>query len=906
MSGGSRFATCTVCCMSSTPLKRRRLAAVLAALSGAVAISSSGVARAAPPAEYTYRLLYELSNSEFSNGSNRLCGIAFNNHGHAAWIRNGIVNPGGSRDNNVRQLWFHDGTQARLLWSSSAASYVAGEDEFYPDCSGTANTAGSSAVALNDADLVVVQVAVRGGAPSNQPGQNPPEFYWIDAAQDPAPVLRSGQAGTGPNSNYGKGINLNSSGQIGLGRASNPGTVNNAWVLTATDGIASATGSFTPLDSAFSNATLTNDAGWVVSWFGRGTTCPAGAGCTAILSVLDPTRNDAARQREIPIGPGSEWTGDSTEKAMGLNNRGLTSVRGGGNQAACYPQRMSVFDVGLVPKEYLIAGVGTTIPMQEPGSCSGGGWSGSTMNDWNQLVFFADTRVDGLNNSQIWLADISGSAFRRAIPIFDSVDPSSVIDVGGGRRIRVTSNQWIGAESLNEAGQVAINTWFVNDASPTGTRQGILVATPCAGCSPGKAAQPLESLPGAGWRFDGCRWTVEGGPVTPGQAVQCGAWQNPPLAFGYDYAVEGDGPAFATLMVPVPLPDGDDSFTVEFGGNSHPLAAGQVFRFTDHVPAGVRAFRISGIDTLPAMADSVVVRLTHLASNDVDFTITAVPVAQNDTPIASFTLSSALVAGCRNVSGTVTLSEPAPAIGATATINDTLDAALPPETVRFAAGEVTRRFTIKTRAVAADVAGEVSVTLGPQTATRPLTLRRIGVSSLSVTPTQIVGGAGAAGVARLECAAGPGPITVALSSTNPAAAAPTVASIQIPAGANSGAFAVQTAPVLATTSVRIAGTANGLTRTRTVRVLPAAAVSPTRLSFGNVPVNTSRALSTTLTNRGSAPITVTGISLSGSGASINVTFAPTAAVSRSARLSVATTATATAIAVTLSGSGVVP
>jgi len=63
--------------------------------------------------------------------------------------------------------------------------------------------------------------------------------------------------------------------------------------------------------------------------------------------------------------------------------------------------------------------------------------------------------------------------------------------------------------------------------------------------------------------------------------------------------VEGDGPAFATLMVPVPLPDGDDSFTVEFGGNSYTLAAGQVFRFTDYVPAGVRAFRISGSTRCP-------------------------------------------------------------------------------------------------------------------------------------------------------------------------------------------------------------------------------------------------------------------------------------------------------------------
>jgi hypothetical protein len=901
--------------------------AVATALAGCVTMLLPCGALAAPGPEYSYRLLYELNRTEFQR-VNRLCSVALNEQGHAAWIRNGITNPDGTSDLNVRQLWFHDGTQARLLWSSTEANWIAGEDEFFPTCSGVANTSGGSTVALNDDDLLVVQVGVRSGAPSAQPGQNPPEFFWIDAKQDPVPVLRTGQSASTSNfSTYGRGFNLNGAGQIGIHAVTSAGTRDAGWQLTATDGLTSQSGAFPSLDGNWAAATLINDADWVVSSFGRGGGCPANDACSVLLSVLDTTRNDALRLREITVGPGSQWMGGGgVQRGLGFNDRGLVSIQGVSAQQTCYQSRLSVFDVGTNPREYLIAGVGTPIQMKEPSNCSNSLVTGTTMNDWNHLAFGADTWPDGNNNSQIWLADVAGNPFRRIIPLGTSYDPTARLDVGGGRAIFAQGNPWVAAESLNDRGQLAINTWFTDAAAgASGNRQGILVATPCEGCSPGNAAQPLESLPGAGWRFDGCRWTVEGGPVTPGQAVHCGAWQESPLAFGYDYAVEGDGPAFATLMVPVPLPDGDDSFTVEFGGNSYTLAAGQVFRFTDYVPAGVRAFRISGFDTLPALADSVVVRVTHVASTDVDFTITAVPVAQNDTPIASFTLSSALVAGCRNVSGTVTLSEPAPAIGATATISDTLAAALPPATVRFAAGEVTRRFTIRTQAVSADVAGEVSVTLGPQTATRPLTLRRIGVSSLSVTPTQIVGGAGAAGVARLECAAGPGPITVALSSTNPAEAAPTVASIQIPAGANSGAFAVQTAPVLATTSVRIAGTANGLTRTRTVRVLPAAAVSPTRLSFGNVPVNTSRALSTTLTNRGSAPITVTGISLSGSGASafsqasdcpavlpgntsctINVTFAPTAAVSRSARLSVATTATATAIAVSLSGSGVVP
>lgn len=893
----------------------RTTAAALCALSMGLA----GVAaRAAPGPEYSYRLLYELTRTEFQR-VNRLCGIAFNDKGHAAWIRNGVTFPDGTSDLNVRQLWFHDGTQARLLWSSTTASWVAGQDEFYPDCSGTSNVAGGSTVALNDDDLLVVQVEVRSGAPSAQPGQDPPEFLWIDASRDPAPVLRTVQA---PQF-YTPSVNLNAAGQIGIGSVTNGGTRDAGWLLTATDGVASQSGGFVDLESWLQRGAVVNDRGWVVSSYGTGGGCPANDTCTVLLTVLDTTRNDALRLRSITVGPGSAWMGGGgVQRSLGFNNRGLVSIQGQGNQAACYPPRLSVFDVGPEPQEYLIAGAGTPIQMREPGGCSSSLVSGSAMNDWNHLVFGADTEPDGVNNAPLWIADLSGNPFRRVVPR----GPSETVDVGGGRRIAANTNPWIGAESLNERGQLAINTWFYDITAPgSGTQQGILVATPCEGCSPGTPASPLEALPGGGGRFDGCRWTAAGGTPAPGQAVQCAAWQAAPPAIGHNFAVEGDGPRFATVMIPVPLPGGDDSFTIEFEGGTFPLAAGQVFRFTDHVPSGVPAFRITGIDLAPDATDPAVTRVTHIASTDLDFTVTVVPVDLNETPIASFTLRSAVIAGCKSVTGTVTLSEPAPATGATVTISDTLAEATPPASVRFPAGAVTRSFTVKSLPVAANRSGTVSVTLGPQTVSRPLTLRPMGPLSVSLSPTSVTGGAGVAGVAKLECRAGPGPITVNLTSTDAALASPTVASIVIPVGAQSGAFAVTTSSVLARTTSKIGATANGISKLRTLTVLPAATVSPTRLSFGSVALGSTSTLVATLWNRSGAPFTVTGISLSGTGASafsqandcpavlpgnssctISVTFAPTAAVSRSARLSIGTTATSSPLAVSLSGTGIVP
>jgi hypothetical protein len=892
---------------------------VAAALAGCVPMLSPGGALAAPGPEYSYRLLYELSRGEFQ-AVNRLCGVVLNEQGHAAWIRNGIINPNGTSDLYARQLWFHDGTQARLLWSSTAANWVAGQDEFYPDCSGTGNPSGGSTVALNDDDLLVVHVEVRGGAPSAQSGQDPPEFFWIDAKQDPAPVLRTAQA---PALLYTQAINLNAAGQIGIGAVTNGGTSNAGWLLTATDGAASQSGGFVDLDSQWQRGTLINDSGWVVSSFGRGGGCPAGDTCSVLLSVLDTTRDDALRLREITVGPGSQWMGGGgVQRGLGFNDRGLVSIQGVSAQLTCYQPRLSVFDVGTNPTEHLIAGVGTPIQMQEPGGCSNQLVTGTSMNDWNHLAFGADTWPDGRNSRQIWLADVAGNPFRRIIPLGTTTDPTARLDVGGGRAIFAQTNPWVAAESLNDRGQLAINTWFT-DAAASGNQQGILLATPCVGCSPGNPAQPIESLPGGGGRFDGCRWTVEGGTPAPGQAVQCAAWQAVPPATSHDFAVAGDGPRFASIMIPVPLPGGDDTFTLEFNGTTFPLAAGQVFRFTDRAPSGAAAFRITGIDLAPDATDPVVTRVTHVASTDVDFTITVIPVDLNETPIASFTLSSALVAGCRNVTGTVTLSEPAPAVGATVTVGDTLVAALPPATVKFLAGEVTRRFTIKTLPVAAPVSGEVSVTLGPQKIAKPLALRSIGVSALSLTPTAVVGGHPVTGKATLECKAGPGPITVDLSSNNATVANPVAASIVVPQGVQSATFTVTTHAVQAKSYATIAGSANGITKSRKLTLNVPAVVSPTSLRFGSVAVGqTSAPLNAILTNKGAAAFSLNGISLTGTAASwfaqtnncpaslapgasctISVTFKPLAAASKSAKLSIATGATSTALSVSLSGTG---
>ncbi len=298
------------------------------------------------------------------------------------------------------------------------------------------------------------------------------------------------------------------------------------------------------------------------------------------------------------------------------------------------------------------------------------------------------------------------------------------------------------------------------------------------------------------------------------------------------------------------------------------------------------------------------------------------PIAE----VAQLTLRSSVVAGCKSVVGTVTLGAPAPAGGVIVTLGDTLASATLPPSLTIPSGASSGRFTIKTVPVLDDENGFVNATVGGEGLNQPLRVRRIGLSSLTLKPGKVAGGNAVAGKATLECKAGPGPITVDLSSSDSDVAETMAPGVVVPQGAQSVAFDVTTSTVLSASSARITGSANDIAKSKVLKVLPAASVGPTSLKFGNQQVGTtSAALNATLTNAGTAAFAITSIALSGNyaawfaqgndcpanlapGASctIGVTFTPAAAAARSAKLSIATSATATPLNVSLSGTGILP
>src|SRR5579862_3589040 len=128
-------------------------------------------------------------------------------------------------------------------------------------------------------------------------------------------------------------------------------------------------------------------------------------------------------------------------------------------------------------------------------------------------------------------------------------------------------------------------------------------------------------------------------------------------------------------------------------------------------------------------------------------------------------------AGCQDVAGFVYSPSPAPPGGLVVSLSDDLAATSVPATVTIPAGATGVGFTISTIPVTSEQDGTVTATLGGQTASADLYIRPVGVSTITLTPSTVIGGKAVAGQVSLECAA-PSAMTVTLSSDKPADATP--------------------------------------------------------------------------------------------------------------------------------------
>jgi hypothetical protein len=188
----------------------------------------------------------------------------------------------------------------------------------------------------------------------------------------------------------------------------------------------------------------------------------------------------------------------------------------------------------------------------------------------------------------------------------------------------------------------------------------------------------------------------------------------------------------------------------------------------------------------------------------------------------SFKLSQSLVAGGNSVTGTVTLNAAAPPAGAVITLADNIASATTPAMVTIPAGAQSGTFTITTTIVPAIQRGAITATFGGTSRTAALTVRPIGVLSVSASPNPVVAGNSTTGTVVLERAA-PAAITVTLADNLTTTTIP--ASIVVPAGAVSKTFTIATKVVSVPQSGTLTATGNGTSQMVTLAVNPAAAIS---------------------------------------------------------------------------------
>jgi hypothetical protein len=193
----------------------------------------------------------------------------------------------------------------------------------------------------------------------------------------------------------------------------------------------------------------------------------------------------------------------------------------------------------------------------------------------------------------------------------------------------------------------------------------------------------------------------------------------------------------------------------------------------------------------------------------------------NDTPATLSSLSltpASVIGGTSSPTGTVTLTFPAPAGGATVELSSSDAAATPPASVTVPAGSTSVTFAVSTSPVTVSTPVTISASYSGGTRTASLTVLPPSLSSMTLMPTSVVGGPLGSSTATVTLN-GPAPgggVIVSLSSDNAAATVP--ASVTIRAGTSRAPFAVNTSVVVFSTTATISASHETGTRTANLRV----------------------------------------------------------------------------------------
>ena len=191
------------------------------------------------------------------------------------------------------------------------------------------------------------------------------------------------------------------------------------------------------------------------------------------------------------------------------------------------------------------------------------------------------------------------------------------------------------------------------------------------------------------------------------------------------------------------------------------------------------------------------------------------------TPV-SLTIGPNTLFGGDSAVGTITISGAAPSGGLALSLSSTDPAASVPASVTVAEGTTSASFTIATAPVTSATSATVTASSGVASVSAAMTINPPPVypSSLTLSPSSLIGGATATAMVTLSGPAPAGGQVVSVTSSNAAATVP--ASITVPQGAASASFTVTTKSVSTKTACTIAASCNGTTASAVLTVDPPA------------------------------------------------------------------------------------
>jgi uncharacterized protein (TIGR03790 family) len=274
-------------------------------------------------------------------------------------------------------------------------------------------------------------------------------------------------------------------------------------------------------------------------------------------------------------------------------------------------------------------------------------------------------------------------------------------------------------------------------------------------------------------------------------------------------SVVGGGPISAAVVLNANAPAGGT--TVTLSSNKPSVLP---------VPASVTVSEgaSQSVFTLTSNPTSANATVTIQASLGSTITSTSITVTQ---ALASLSVSPNSTVGGNTAHGMVTLTGPAYAGGVFVSLSSSnSSAAAVPSNVTVPAGATKATFNVSTMPVGSATPVTITANSGGSIKSATLTVTAPVLTSLSLAPSAVVGGASSIGTVKLTGAAPSGGISVSLNSSNPSVAA-VPSSVTVPSGASSATFNIDTAPVPSSTSVTITANLAAATKMSTLKVTPA-------------------------------------------------------------------------------------